>query len=42
MCTNYENWIKPIVQTMDKGAFQNLALDMVSFSILRNLMEKET
>ena len=40
MCTNYDNLIKPLIATMNDGSFQELALDMVAFSILRNLMER--
>jgi hypothetical protein len=40
MCTNYDNLIKPLVATMSDGSFQELALDMMAFSILRNLMER--
>lgn len=41
MCTNYDNLIKPLVQTMRNGSFKDLALDMVGFSILRNLSEQQ-
>ena len=40
MITNYENLIGPLLQTMNRNALQDLALDMVAFSILRNLTEK--
>ena len=41
MATNYDNLIKPLISTMDGNSFKDLALDMLSFSILRNLIEKQ-
>lgn len=39
MITNCENLISPLLKTMNKS-FSDLSLDMIAFSILRNLTEK--
>ncbi len=39
-CSNYNNLIKPLIQVMEKDSFNQLSLDMIAFSILRNLVEK--
>jgi hypothetical protein len=38
---NQDNLITPLIKTMDRGAFQELALDMTAFSLLRFLQEKQ-
>lgn len=40
VCTNFSNLIKPMIHSMEKGTFKDLALDMMAYSILRNLSEK--
>jgi hypothetical protein len=39
-CPNYANLFAPLIATMSGGGFGDLALDMVAFSILKNLTEK--
>jgi hypothetical protein len=41
IASNYNNLILPLINSMDKGSFQELSLDMMAFSILRNLTEKQ-
>jgi hypothetical protein len=38
---NQNNWIKPMMVAMEKPTLSDLSLDMVAFSILRNLIEKQ-
>ena len=37
---NQNNWIKPMMVAMEKPTLSDLSLDMIAFSILRNLIEK--
>lgn len=41
VCTNCSNLIKPMIHSMEKGTFKDLALDMMAYSLLRNLSEKQ-
>ena len=41
VCSNYDNLIKLLIQVMEKGTFSDMALDMIAFCILRNLIEKQ-
>jgi len=38
---NCDNLIGPLLKTMNKGSFSELSLDMLVFSILRNLTDKQ-
>jgi hypothetical protein len=40
-CPNYANLFAPLIATMSGGGFGDLALDMISYSILKQLTEKE-
>ena len=39
ICSNYNNLFKPLILSMEKQVFNSLALDMVSFSIIKNLSD---
>lgn len=41
VCSNFDNLIKLLIQVMEKGTFSDMALDMIAFCILRNLIEKQ-
>ena len=41
ICSNYNNLFKPLILSMEKQVFNSLALDMVSFSIIKNLSDNQ-
>lgn len=41
IASNYENFHKSLVQCFDKGAFSELSLDMLVFSMLKDLNERQ-
>lgn len=38
---NHDNLISPLIETMDNDSFNDLALDMTAFNIMRFLNEKD-
>ena len=41
VCANYNNLTKPLILTMERGKFEDLTLDMISFSMLKTLVDKQ-